>query len=93
MASWPVAPVAWGMGGCLRLWSADEQRELFQHYFDSLPSVCQICSQNPHFRMHHTSELVLLSACCPGCGNMALLFFGGIIGLPAQASHHESQKL
>jgi hypothetical protein len=43
--------------------------------------------------MHHTSELILLSASCPGCGNLALLFFAGIIGLPAQASRRESQKL
>lgn len=93
MASSRLAPLALFMGGCLRLWSADEQRELFQHYFDSLPSVCPVCSQNPDFRMHHTSELVLLSASCPGCGNLALLFFAGIIGLPAQASRRESQKL
>ena len=93
MASSQVAPLALFMGGCLRLWSPDEQQELFQHYFDSLPSACPVCSQNPGFRMHHTSELILLSASCPGCGNMALLFFGGIIGLPARASHHESQKL
>jgi hypothetical protein len=43
--------------------------------------------------MHHTFELVLLSVWCAGCGNMALLFFAGIIGLPVQAGRRESQKL
>jgi hypothetical protein len=75
-----------------RYWTPNEQRELFQHYFDSRPAVCPICAQTTRFRMHYTFELVLLSACCPGCQNRSILFFGGIIGLPAQTPHRQRQK-
>jgi len=92
MALLYCSPVSYYMGVCLRYWTPDEQRELFQHYFDSAPTVCPVCGRNARFRMHYTFELVLLSVCCSGCENSALLFFGGIIGLPAQTAYRQRQK-
>jgi len=81
------------MEGCSRRWSANEQQQLFQRYFDSLPALCPVCGFGTRFRMHYTSELVLLSAGCDGCGNTALLFFGGIIALPLQTPNPEQHQL
>ena len=39
--------------------------------------------------MVHTREVVILAAHCEGCNNRAVLFFGGLIGLPVEKVSHE----
>jgi hypothetical protein len=77
-----------GVGGCARYWTDEEQRTLFQGYFDSASGSCPVCGQGVGFRMIHTREVVVLSMSCPACGNVALLFFRGLIGLPSEKIGH-----
>jgi len=62
---------------------------MFQNYFDSAPVVCPVCVEWANVRMNCTGEVVTLLLRCERCGNRALLFFSGIIGLPTNMVHHE----
>jgi predicted RNA-binding Zn-ribbon protein involved in translation (DUF1610 family) len=72
------------VGGCIRYWSEGERNQVLQRYFDGVTVACPVCAQDLRFRMHHTRELVMLSVRCENCGNMAVLLFGGLIGLRAE---------
>ena len=76
------------MGGCKRYWTEAERRNLFQHYFDGELSLCPVCLEALCFRMIHTREAVVLRMQCKGCENLAILFFGGLIALPAEKVSH-----
>ncbi len=78
------------MGGKGR-WSREEQRKLFQSYFDGPPVQCPTCGQEVAFRMSHTREVVTLSMRCPGCENLAVLLFTLIVGMPAQPVGHSER--
>jgi hypothetical protein len=76
----------------VRRWTAEEQRDLFQGYFDGASMPCPSCAQEVGFRMNHTREVVTLLMRCTGCDNVALLFFGGVIGLPAREVRHQPNR-
>jgi hypothetical protein len=66
------------------LWTTEEQRNLFQGYFDGLAVPCPTCGEAVVFKMSHTREVVTLLMRCPECENVALLLFTLVVGLPAQ---------
>jgi hypothetical protein len=69
----------------------EEQKDLFQAYFDGFAVFCPVCAEEVSLIMNHMGEVVTLLARCDGCGNRALLLFGGLIALPAQKVSREPQ--
>ena len=76
------------VGGWVRYWTVPERNEIFERYFDASPVSCPVCAQSLGFRMNHTRDVVTLSVRCENCGNTAVLFFSGLIGLPAEKLEH-----
>lgn len=82
-------PPLYGVGGSIRYWTEPQRRDLFQDHFDSVPLICPVCAEVISVRMVHTRDVVVLAAHCEGCNNRAVLFFGGLIGMPAEKVSHE----